>query len=103
MTTLTKAAKDAAKEITKAVADAAEICGVKLNWAKQGSCEKSFQELLEKHLAPVQAELDRLNKEMGEARQWIQDATQSCGCEDSNGGNLCMTCTDQQDWLERNK
>jgi hypothetical protein len=85
---LTKAAQDAAREIHrhdcldnyKAIASTAIIL---------------------RHLAPVQSELDRLKKEMNEAREFVKTYRKTHTYE-CNIIRPCLYCKIEA-WLERNK
>ncbi len=85
MTTLQQAAQDAAKAVMKHALNR----GLLLN-------EFQVQEDITKHLAPVQAELDRLKREMNEAREIITSLNSDLGCS-------CEGCKKAIAWLERNK
>ncbi len=91
MTTLTKAAQDAATEIDAAEDDA----GGAIHYSAK-------QEIILRHLAPAQAELDRLKREMNEARELIALAPNHCLCLFKSDGKKCYRCK-AKSWLERNK
>ncbi len=95
MTTLTKAAQEAAEESKLFIFK-------ETKYALHQTQVDVIKEINLLHLAPVQAELDRLKREMNEAREMIQSVQHKYklfarGCHDD-----CQRCKFQA-WLERNK